>query len=91
MAVILSTKRATWISEICLLHLIAKNPPGVLDLHFVRDAGFGQADKLGERCMRAARAAGQQGDQASDRGVAVAIQPAQVSVSCSTAGGAVDP
>jgi hypothetical protein len=32
--------------------------PGVLDPHFVGDAGVGEAHEFGERCMRSARAAG---------------------------------
>jgi hypothetical protein len=40
----------------------------VLHPHRIGDAGFGQARELGERCMRPARAARQQRDQARDRG-----------------------
>ena len=63
----------------------------MLDPHFVGNARFRQPHELGEGCMRPAGAAGQRRDQAGDRGVAVAIERAQVNVSCGAAGGAIDP
>jgi hypothetical protein len=74
-----------------LVFLIAKDPSRVLDPHLVGDAGFRQSQEFGERRIRPARAAGQQGDQTSDRRLAVAIQRAQVNVSRCAAGGAIDP
>jgi hypothetical protein len=56
----------------------SKDPSGLLDPHLVGDAGPRKAHELGKRRMRPARAAGQRRDQAGDRGVAVAIERAQV-------------
>ncbi len=63
----------------------------MLDPHFVSYAGFRQAHELGEGCMRPARAAGQQWDQARDRSVAVAIERAQINVPRGAASRAIDP
>jgi hypothetical protein len=70
--------------------LFTKDATRVLDLHLVRDAGFGQAHKLGKRRM-GGTTAGRQRDPARDRGLAVAVERAQVNAPRGAAGGAIDP
>ena len=71
--------------------LLAMNSPRVLDPHLVGNAGFRQPHEFGKRCIRPARAAGQQRDQACDRSVAVSVERAQVNVPRGAAGRAIDP
>jgi len=59
--------------------------------HFICDARFREPHEFGERRVRPTRAARQSRNEASHRGVAVPIQPAQINRINPAAGGTTQP